>query len=154
MCLKHAPTTHHFPWQNSWKFTVHSIRQSCLSSSMICSLKTVKNVTKMQIITIDISINEKINLRYNKVIIYSVKRYCDLPLFNLCQVQKCFWSFKILVRKETWDKSLMWLQNDIENKAISDWCAITELVIMKWQIYSEEKHQLISDNCLHHCILI
>ena len=57
---------------------------------MICSLKTVKNVTKMQIITIDISINEKINLRYNKVIIYSVKRYGDLPLFNLCQVQKCF----------------------------------------------------------------
>ena len=57
---------------------------------MICSLKTVKNVTKMQIITIDISINEKINLRYNKVIIYSVNRYGDLPLFNLCQVQKCF----------------------------------------------------------------
>ena len=67
----------------------------------------------MQIITIDISINEKINLRYNKVIIYSVNRYGDLPLFNLCQVQKCFWSFKILVRKETWDKSLMWLQNNI-----------------------------------------
>ena len=57
---------------------------------MICSLKTVKNVTKMQIITIDISINEKINLRYNKVIIYSVNRYGDLPLFNLCQVQKSF----------------------------------------------------------------